>query len=222
MRRPWSSGSAVILLAILAVATRPAAADGWLDSDTGADSGAVHKYHLALSASGVRHLRFVGLGIVGWYGDWQAAHTAVGWGGEMLLLHSGERWIPRSEAYNQAFAADSVFGGVSHLWEQVSSVGLGATAFHVLRSPPGDYGWLIPGIAVGVACGVILEADRVGLQSSDVDLQYGVSAPSDTEVSFTPYVRPQLVLSQGSISLVGGIALLPKFASWTVGLAYSW
>lgn len=184
-------------------------------------SDSARTYHLGLTTVRVRHLDVVGLGMFGVYGDWSGSSSVVNWGGEVMLLHSGERRIPRLKAYNPAYS-DTVYRSISHVYEQVSSIAIGASAFRVLRPPPEEWGLALPGVTLGVAAGIAFETDRVGLQSSDLDLYYGVSAPSNTDVYFSGYIRPQLVLSQGSISVVAGIAFLPEFASWSVGVAYGW
>jgi len=214
--RPLRALSVQVLPLLLAAFPREGVAQTFAPSDS------VRRFHVGLTTVGVRHLGVVGLGMFGVYGDWQRSQSMVNWGGEVLLLHSGERRIARSRAHNPAFRSDTLYRSVSYVYEQVSSIGVGGSAFRVLRTPPDELDFVLPGVTLGVSGGVILETDRVGLQSSELDLYYGGGAPSDTDVSFRAYVRPQLMLSQGSVSVVVGMAFLPEFASWSVGVAYGW
>ena len=182
----------------------------------------VRTFHVGLTTAGMRHLDVVGLGIFGVYGDWQRSSSIVNWGGEVLLLHSGERRIARANAHNPAFRSDTLFGGFSHVYEQVSSIAVGGSAFRVISRPPQDYGLMLPGVTVGVSGGAILETDRVGLRSSELDVYYGTGGPSDTGVSLRIYIRPHLVVTQGAVSVAAGVAFFPEFASWSVGVAYGW
>jgi len=211
------STSKILASVLLSAGMLVCAEDGWAQALP--DSAAVRRFHAGLTTVGVQHLNVVGLGLFGVYGNWQRSMSAVNWGGELFLLHSGERRVQREDAYNKAFAQDSV---LTYVYEQVSSISLGGSAFRVLHAPPEEFGPTLPGVALGFSAGVVLETDRVGLQTSDLEYYYGYSAPSNTDISFRPYVRPQIMLSQGPVSIVAGVAVFPVFASWSVGVAYGW
>jgi hypothetical protein len=178
------------------------------------------QYNVGVTTAGMRHLGGVGLGIVGIYRRPEPIWRRVHVGGEALLLHSGERRVRVQDAYNDAFLADSAL--VSYVYEQVGSVGVGGTLFLPLHRSSASPGLHLPGITLACSGGLIFETDLVGLQSSDVQTYYGYSSPSDTDILFRPYVRPQLMLSRGPFSIVGAFALLPRFASWALGVTYGW
>jgi len=185
----------------------------------GSDETAPWRFRVGLATVGVRHLDVVGVGITGEYRH-PLAWRGVRSGGEALLMHSGERRIPTRTACNDFFLNDTAY--VSHVYEQVGSVGIGGSLYVPVLKGPEHLGFHVPGVMVGLAGGLMFETDRVGLQSSDIQAYYGYSTPSDTDVSLLPYVRPQIVLMQGGFSLSGSAIFFSRFARWTLGVAYAW
>ncbi len=183
------------------------------------DETAPWRFRVGLATVGVRHLDVVGVGITGEYRH-PLAWRGVQSGGEALLIHSGERRIPTREACNDFFLDDTAY--VSHVYEQVGSVAIGGSLYVPVLKGPDHVGFRVPGVMVGLAGGFMFETDRVGLQSSDIQAYYGYSTPSDTDISLRPYVRPQIVLMQGGFSLSGSAIIFPRFARWTLGVAYAW
>jgi len=213
----------VRLAGVLAIATLWAAtaSAARLEDSTRTDDrhGEPHRYHAGVTVVGVQHLGGAGLGLFGLYGRLDRTRPFITPGGELLLFHSGERHVSREDAYNHFFSGDSLITGV---YEQVSMIGLGGSGFVVVRTPPASIRQEMPGLALGLSAGVMFETDRVGLRSSELDYYYGYSSFSDTNVSLRPYLRPQVIVSQGPISLMGGMAVFPVFASWSIGAAYAW
>ena len=217
MRTAWSAHVLVAYIGLFVVSgTGRAEGLPYAEPDTSAH--AMRKYHVGGAIVGIRHLGGTGIGVVGNYGNWQRAPSWIGWGGEVLLLHSGERRVAPTEAHNSHFAADTA--SVAIVYEEVGMVGLAGAAYAIIRTTP-DYGLHLPGVVVGLSVGFMVETDRVGLRSSEVEAYYGYGT-SDTDISLRPYLRPQLVVSQGPVSVAAAIACLPEFPSWSVGVSYGW
>jgi hypothetical protein len=178
------------------------------------------RYHFGVLFSGVRHLGGQGMGLYLSHSRPYSEKSPVKWGFEGLFLSSGERRIPRSEAHNPHFLADSLYGGYSNIYETASSIGFGGSFSYTLRKPADRFSIGIPGVALALSGGVMLETDRVGLSSSEYDQYYG--SISDTNFTFRPYLRPSVVFTQGAISLMMGMSFLPVFTSWNFGIAYGW
>lgn len=177
-------------------------------------------YHVGLSLIGIRHLGGAGLGIVGSYGDRSAR---LSFGGEAILAHSGERRIPPEQAYNTYFMEDdgTYNPNLRYVYEEVAIIGFGGSVHSALIAPPNRVGLHAPGVTIGVSGGLMLETDRVGLRPSDLDLYYGYGS-SDTDLFIRPYITPQLVMSQGALSLVCGVTVFPVFPTWSIGITYGW
>ena len=205
----------------LCVAATPALADHLPYADD-SDEQPVRKFRAGAMMAGIRHLGGQGFGLFMTFGPLNRSQGHMNWGAEGLFVTSGERRLLKEDAHNTYFESDSMFASVRYVYETASTVGLGLSAYRVLRDPPPGIGSSWPGVAIGLSAGLTLETDRVGLRSSDYEYYYGYVSYSDTDISILPYVHPHLVLSQGAISLFAGATLLADYPTWTVGLAYAW
>jgi hypothetical protein len=217
--------AAVLFAIVLCVGTTHAQFDDslpYIEDEIDAHRGP-RLWHVGLVVTGVRHLGGTGLGIFGFYGDRADRFT---WGGEAMMLHSGERRIPPLEAYNDYYIVDGKPPqNVTHVYEEVGMIGFGGSIYSALVRPPRNVGLHAPGVTLGISTGLMIETDRVGLQPSDIEqyyIYYGYGSSSDTDLSLRPYIRPQLIVTQGPLSIACGIAVFPKFASWNIGVTYGW
>jgi hypothetical protein len=213
---------AAILLCVSAALATPAqavGADALPYGDETPDTVQATKYHLGGGMVGIRHLGGTGIGIVGKYGDWGSVGTVFRFGGEALALHTGERRLSPTDAVNGYYAADSA--RVALIYEEAGMVGFAATGYAVILPTPPSFGLARPGVALGLSAGFMIETDRVGLRSSSVDEYYG-TGNSDMDIMFRLYARPQLIVSQGPLSLVVARAFLPVFPTWSVTVLWGW
>jgi len=205
--------------AVLALSTGTALADALPYADSDTMRVRARRYHVGGAVVGMNHLGGTGIGFIGYYGDWQESTPRLSWGGEALFFHSGERRVRLANAHNKHYAADSLTLGA--VYEEAGSIGVGATGYLVLTPAPRRLEMRRPGVAFALSGGVMIETDRVGLRSSSVDAYYG-TGNSDMDFSFGPYVRPQIIVSNGPLSLVTAVAFFPVFPTWSVGMLYGW
>ncbi len=211
----WLALAAIVLFPVASESALP-----YVDDRTPPEE---RKYHAGVVLTGVRHHGGAGLGLQFEYGAYRRAEQPFRFSFESLFLSSGERRIDKAQAYNEYFRRDTVsFAPVHTVYETFMSVNIGGAVHYVVSDPPPWLSIELPGLALGLAGGVALETDRVGLLSSEYVEYYGYDSYADTDFSLRPYVRPKLVLTNGPLSLSAGVMVFTKFMSWHVGIAYGW